>query len=132
MFPDGDCTKTGLDWRDVSVERVAGLPEEGKFTELGELGELGELDELGEVGELGKVGDVDELGESGETVVGLSASKRSSKSMSSDRRVTWRGGAGEDISSTVEVSTVLAREWETMGLTWEFVWPMIDAISRCN
>lgn len=75
------------------------------------------------------VGDVDELGELGELGVGLSASKRSWKSMSSDRRVTWRGGAGEEISSTVEVSAVLACEWETMRLTLEFFWPMIDAKS---
>lgn len=124
MFPDGDCTTTALDRRAVSGEREAGLPEVvGKFAELGELDELGERDEMG------KVGDVDELGESGEMEVGLSASKRSRRSISSDRRVTWRGGAGEEISSTVEVSAVLACESETMGLTLDFVWPMIDAKS---
>ncbi|MCJ1423842.1 hypothetical protein MMC29_001727 [Sticta canariensis] len=124
MFPDGDCTTTGLDRRAVSGEREVGLPEEVEKS-----AELGELDELGEVDELSKVGDVDELGESGEMEVGHSASKRSWKSISSDRRVTWLGGAGEEISSTVEVSAVLAREWETMGLTLDFVWPMIVAKS---
>lgn len=113
MFPDGDCTMTCFDGRVVSGEREEGLP-----------GVSGKCAELGEAVWAGEVG---ESGESGESGVGLSASKRSLKSMSSDRRVIWRGGAGVEISSSGEVSAVLAGGWEMMGLTLDFAWPMIDA-----
>lgn len=76
MFPDGDCTITDFDRRVVSGERELGLPDEsGKFAEFGEFGKVVEASEVGKVGELGAVG------------VGLSASNRSRRSISSERRV---------------------------------------------
>lgn len=119
MFPDGDCTMACFDRRVVRGEIEEGLPgESGKCAELGEAVWAGEMRGVGEVGESG------EFGESG---VRLSTSKRSLKSMSSDRRVMWRGGAGVEISSTGEVSAVLAGGWEMMGLSLDLVWPMVDA-----
>lgn len=115
--------------RVVSGASDDGLP--GKSAKLVELGELGQPGgELGQIGGEGEVGEDGEAGEEGESKVGFSSSnsKSSFKSMSSERRVMWRGGAGVEISSSAEASAVLAGGSEVTGSTLDLFWPMIDAL----